>query len=266
MCTWGCPKTGQKEHPVIPKRARLLWGSVCINRKRGARSIDLPPAKLLLEGSLLTCSTLFPQRVINLSLSKDKKHLLAQWQRNINQLTFYRKRGGDIFLWSSTFSQFHTALPNLGFQMRCTHLSLQPTPRWYGDYVNLKEFETFNKNQLFLRVSAEPPRFPLWVNGLKAREEKGWAGKNLRMFTIWTLPLSECQGRWTRSSHIPYSRQEHLLCKQVDSVYHGVSSAHRICSGLSRCPAWAASPVNMQPLFRWCREGTIVNQNERQIG
>lgn len=116
---------------------------------------------------------------------------------------------GDLFPWSSTFFQFNAALPNLGLQIRHTHHSPQPTPRWYGDYVNQKEFETFNKNQLFPRVSAEPLRFPLWVKGHKAREEKGWAGKNMYMSTIWTLPLSECQGQWTRRSRVPYSRQEH---------------------------------------------------------
>ena len=59
---------------------------------------------------------------------------------------------GDLFPWSSTFFQFHTVLPNLGLQMRHAHLFSQPTPRWYGDYVN-QEFETFNKNQLFPSVS-----------------------------------------------------------------------------------------------------------------
>lgn len=107
-----------------------VCSAVCVHQqKEGSTKHWLASCRAVAGGALLMCSTLFPQRVVNFSLSKDKKHLLAQWQRNLNQLTLYGKHGVTSSHGPAHSSSF-TLFSNLGLQMRHAHLSSQPTPRW----------------------------------------------------------------------------------------------------------------------------------------
>lgn len=227
---------------------------VCINRKRGARSIDLPPAELLLEGPAHVQYFISPKGAKFQPFQRQETPLNSVTEK-LKSADILQEVWGDLFPWSSTFSQFHAVLPNPGLQMRHAHLSPQPTPGWCGDYVN-QEFETFNKNQLFPSVSTSlslqnPGDFHSKSKDIGTRREGIGREEPFEFF-----PYRNVGRRWTRSSCIPCSRQEHPSAnKWAVCVMEYPQPTGSAVGSLSALPEQHPRIfVNMQPLIWWCGE------------